>query len=356
MFGNVYNHRRVLVTGHSGFKGSHLVAWLLRLGSDVCGLALPPETETSHYTLLDLPIRSEWCDIRDAKNVERIVKDFRPEIVFHLAAQPLVRRSYSDPVETFSTNIAGTVNLLEALRGTEEVKAIVVVSSDKCYRNDESDLAHREDDPLGGYDPYSASKAGQEIVAASFRDSFFNPRGVLLGTARAGNVIGGGDWAADRLIPDLVRSAIAGKVEPLRSPDAVRPWQHVLEPLSGYLTLGQMLYEGSAFAAMGWNFGPDSLDTLTVGEVAAKFKKFFPQVNFRFAPQLDALHESKFLRLDCSKAKKELAWHGVWNAEEAIRRTAQWYRDFYDQGQINTASDLDSYIESAIKGELSWVK
>lgn len=355
MFGGVYNGRRVLVTGHSGFKGSWLVEWLLRLGAEVRGFALPPDTEPAHFLLLSPEIRSEWCDIRDGGNVARAVREFRPEIVFHLAAQPLVRRSYAEPADTFSANIAGTVNLLEALRTADELRAIVVVTSDKCYRNDESPRGHCEDDPLGGYDPYSASKACQEIVAASYRDSFFTGRGILLGTARAGNVIGGGDWAADRLVPDLVRAAAAGKIEPLRSPDAVRPWQHVLEPLGGYLLLGQRLYEGDRRTASGWNFGPAPADALTVGEVAARLKSFWPQVGFRFAPQADAPHETKLLQLDCSKAERELAWHGVWSAGEAIRRTAEWYRDFYCRGQINTAADIDAYLASAAERGLSWI-
>ena len=355
MFNDIYRGKRVLVTGHSGFKGSWLTMWLGRLGAELCGVSLPPETEPNHFRLLNPPGRSEWCDIRDAEKLGSVLREFRPEIIFHLAAQPLVRLSYRKPVDTLAVNVGGTVNLLEAARNVPELRAVVVVTSDKCYRSDESPRGHREDDPLGGYDPYSASKACQELVAASYRDSFFSGRGILLGTARAGNVIGGGDWAADRLVPDLVRAAAAGTIEPLRSPDAVRPWQHVLEPLGGYLLLGQRLYEGDRRAASGWNFGPAPADALTVGEVAARLKSFWPQVGFRFAPQADAPHETKLLQLDCSKAERELAWHGVWSAGEAIRRTAEWYRDFYSRGRISTAADIDAYLASAAERGLPWI-
>lgn len=356
MFGDVYNGKRVLVTGHSGFKGSWLAMWLRRLGAEVCGIALPPETEVSHYNLLKPELRSEWCDLRDAEHVAGIVRDFRPEIVFHLAAQPLVRKSYAEPALTFAVNVGGMVNLLEALRSTGGTRAIVIVTSDKCYRNDESPRGHREEDPLGGYDPYSASKACQELLAASYRDSFFARGGTLLATARAGNVIGGGDWAADRLIPDLVRAAARGECEPLRSPDAVRPWQHVLEPLGGYLLLGQRLFEGETQVATGWNFGPAENDALTVGEVAAQMKRFWPRVEFRFAPQPDAPHETKLLQLNCAKAERELHWHGVWSAGEAIRRTAEWYRDFYETGAVDTAADLDGYLAAAAERGVVWMR
>lgn len=236
MFNDIYRGKRVLVTGHSGFKGSWLTMWLGRLGAELCGVSLPPETEPNHFRLLNPPGRSEWCDIRDAEKLGSVLREFRPEIIFHLAAQPLVRLSYRKPVDTLAVNVGGTVNLLEAARNVPELRAVVVVTSDKCYRNSEKAEGYRENDPLGGYDPYSASKGCQELVAASYRDSFLRAAGVGLATARAGNVIGGGDWAADRLVPDLVRAAAAGAVEPLRSPSAVRPWQHVLEPLGGSST------------------------------------------------------------------------------------------------------------------------
>lgn len=355
MFGGVYRGRRVLLTGHSGFKGSWLSAWLVGLGAEVCGVSLPPETEPNHFSLLgDSGIRSEWCDVRDAAKLDAIMQTFRPEILFHLAAQPLVRLSYREPAETFAVNVGGTVNLLEAARRVDSLCAAVVVTSDKCYRNGERHAGYREEDPLGGRDPYSASKGCQEIVAASYRDSFFAASGVLLATARAGNVIGGGDWAADRLVPDLVRAAAKGEVEPLRSPDAVRPWQHVLEPLSGYLELGRRLLVGEKACADAWNFGPAEEQAVTVGEAAELLRRFWPKVEFRFAPQPGAPHEAKLLRLDCAKAERELNWRGVWSTEEAFRHTAGWYRDYYETGRVDTAADLAAYCSDAARRGLSW--
>ena len=354
MFGGVYQGRRVLVTGHSGFKGSWLCAWLERLGAEVCGVSLPPETAPNHFSLLGSAVRSEWCDVRDAAKLAAAVRAFRPEILFHLAAQPLVRLSYREPAETFSTNVAGTVNLLEAARCVETLRAVVVVTSDKCYRNRERHAGYREDEPLGGHDPYSASKGCQEIVAASYRDSFFAPAGVLLATARAGNVIGGGDWAADRLVPDLIRAAAKGETESLRSPDAVRPWQHVLEPLSGYLELGRRLFRGETACADAWNFGPAEEEAVTVGEAAELLKRSWPKIAFRFAPPPGAPHEAKLLRLDCSKAERGLGWRGVWSTGEAFRHTAGWYRDYYETGRVDTGADLDAYCADAVRKGLSW--
>ena len=290
----------------------------------------------------------------EAAKLAAIVREFQPEILFHLAAQPLVRLSYREPAETFAVNVGGTVNLLEAARGIDSLRAIVVVTSDKCYRNRERHEGYREEDSLGGRDPYSASKGCQEIVAASYRDSFFTPSGVLLATARAGNVIGGGDWAADRLVPDLVRAAARGEVEPLRSPDAVRPWQHVLEPLSGYLELGRRLLQGEKACADAWNFGPAEEQAVTVGEAAELLRRFWPKIEFRFAPPPDAPHEAKLLRLDCTKAECELGWRGVWSTEEAFRHTSEWYRDYYETGRIGTAADLAAYFADAVRGGFKW--
>ncbi len=356
MFGGVYQGRRVLVTGHSGFKGSWLCAWLAQLGATVRGVALPPESTPNHVALLHTEMESVWCDLRDAENLDRAVREFHPEILFHLAAQPLVRRSYRDPAETFSVNVGGTVNLLESVRNCGSLRSVVIVTSDKCYRNDERQAGYREEEPLGGRDPYSASKGCQEIVAASFRDSFLSASGILLATARAGNVIGGGDWAEDRLIPDLVRAAERGEVEPLRSPDAVRPWQHVLEPLSGYLELGRRLFAGDAACADAWNFGPAESEAVTVGEAAANMKRFWDRVEYRFAPPPGAPHEAKLLRLDCGKAERGLGWHGVWNVEETFRRTAGWYRDYYETGRIGTMADLDAYTSDALRKGLAWTR
>ena len=362
MFGEIYHHRRVLLTGHTGFKGSYLALWLRRLGAEVCGAALPMPGEFSHFALIRPEIRSEMVDIRDREAVARIVEDFRPEIVFHLAAQPLVRLSYAQPVETFASNVMGTVHVLEACRMTDSVRAIVVISSDKCYENRERLRGYREDDPMGGYDPYSASKGCTELAVSSYRRSFFNndaygiKHHTLLASARAGNVIGGGDWAADRLVPDLVKAAAAGCEVEIRSPQAVRPWQHVLEPLSGYLQLGQKLLSGEKQFADGWNFGPDTDGLIRVETVAAELQKHWPAIRFRLNPPPDAPHEAGLLTLDCAKARTELLWHGVWTPEEAFRRTAVWYRDFYTEQKIDTFRDLEQYESDAKREDLAWTK
>ncbi|MBR6371825.1 MAG: CDP-glucose 4,6-dehydratase, partial [Victivallales bacterium] len=271
MFADAYNKRRVLITGNAGFKGSWLQFWLERLGADVCGVSLPPEYDNCHSQLLGFLAKTHFMHIsRDNEKFQELLSSFQPEIVFHLAAQPLVRRSYEMPVETFETNVLGTVKLLEAVRRTPSVRALVAVSSDKCYENREVNIPYAEDAPMGGYDPYSASKGCMELAISSYRRSFFNPKtygrehNVLLASARAGNVIGGGDWAEDRLVPDIMKATAAGRQVEIRNPNAVRPWQHVLEPLSGYLALGQKLLEGNVSYAEGWNFGPSPDCVFTV--------------------------------------------------------------------------------------------
>jgi len=362
MFGACYANKRVLVTGHTGFKGSWLTFWLHRLGAEVCGLALPPEGEFAHFTLLGLPVRSEFADIRDRESVLRIMKDFRPEIVFHLAAQPLVRQSYCEPVETFAVNVMGTVHVLEACRQTPTVRAIVAVSSDKCYENREQLQGYRETDAMGGYDPYSASKGCMELAAASYRRSFFNnadygkTHHALLASARAGNVIGGGDWAPDRLVPDIMKAAAAGKPAEIRNPRATRPWQHVLEPLGGYLQLGQKLLNGEVRFADGWNFGPADDGVITVGEAAADLAKHWDAIRLVCNPPENAPHEANLLRLDCAKARRELKWHGTWSPREAFARTAGWYRDFYRNGVLDTETDWKDYVASAEKENLDWTR
>ena len=361
MFRGIYEGRRVLVTGHSGFKGSWLAAWLLRLGARVCGISLRPVYEPNHYSLLDLDLESEWSNVRESGEVRSIFADFRPEIVFHLAAQALVRPSYEEPALTFATNVMGTVNVLEACRETSSVRAVVIVTSDKCYENREWVWGYRENDAMGGFDPYSASKGCAELVTAAYRRSFFAPEtfgkkhSTLVASARAGNVIGGGDWAADRLVPDLMRSAAAHREEALRNPDAVRPWQHVLEPLSGYLQLAGKLYEGKTEFADAWNFGPAPTAAGTVKEAAAALQRSWPEVRFRAAGDPDAPHEARLLRLDCSKAQSLLHWHGVWEPETAFRRTAEWYRDFYLEHKINTDADFDAYFDSAAAADMEWM-
>jgi len=362
MFCDLYRNRRVLLTGHTGFKGSWLAFWLQRLGAEVCGLALPVPAMPNHWGLLNLQMRSEMADVRDAESVKRIFADFRPEIVFHLAAQPLVRLSYREPVETFSSNVMGTVHVLDACRHTPSVQAVVAVTSDKCYENQERTAGYRETEPMGGYDPYSASKGCAELVISSFRRSFFSSddcgkkHSVLLASGRAGNVIGGGDWAEDRLVPDVMKATAEDRTVVIRSPRSTRPWQHVLESLSGYLALGQKLLEGRSEFAEGWNFGPDDDGIITVEEAVVALRREWSRIRFEVRPPENAPHEAGLLRLDCSKARERLHWHGVWSPAETFRHTAEWYRRFCEEGSLNTAADLEDYINRAEQRGLEWTK
>jgi CDP-glucose 4,6-dehydratase len=362
MFASVYQGKKVLITGHTGFKGSFLALWLQSLGCELCGIALEPETVPAHWSLLDLKMRSEICDIRDAAKVEAVINSFQPEIVFHLAAQPIVRTSYLIPRETFEVNIMGTVNILDICRRSDSVHSIVVVTSDKCYENVEKSAGYKESDPMGGYDPYSASKGCAELVANSFARSFFNPaeygrkHHTLLATARAGNVIGGGDWAADRLVPDIMKAAAAGIPARIRNPHATRPFQHVLEPLSGYLLLGAKLCQGDTGAAGAWNFGPDNDGIIDVGTAAKMLSKQWSNINFTIDPPPDQPHEATLLHLDCTKAAEKLHWHGVLANEEMFRFTADWYKAFYQENKVISRQQLDEYISLAEKRDLSWIK
>ncbi len=362
MFSKCYRHRRVLVTGHTGFKGSWLAFWLQSIGAEVCGIALPAEEQPNHFSLLDMKFRSETCDIRNADALQKLVCDFQPEVVFHLAAQSLVRRSYRKPLETFETNVLGTANLLEACRQCEAVRSIVVISSDKCYENREWIWGYRENDAMGGYDPYSASKGCSELLVNSWRRSFFHPEEygrkhqVLLASARCGNVIGGGDWAEDRLVPDLMKAAAARQTVGIRNPQAVRPWQHVLEPLSGYMQLGQLLHNGQREFAEAWNFGPSGQDSIRVDEMVRALAATWPEISFRILPQADAPHEAGLLRLDCSKANGRMQWHSTWSVKETIQRTANWYHQFYRKNELYSAIDLADYCRAAAEQDLIWNK
>lgn len=354
MFGDSYRGRRVLVTGHTGFKGSWLALWLRELGAEVTGIALPPTMTPSHWSLLDLDIDDRHLDIRDASVLAAAVSDTRPDIVFHLAAQPLVRQSYRDPLETWSTNVMGTANLLDACLRSAGVRAIVAITTDKCYENREWPWGYRENDALGGSDPYSASKAGAELVAASYRRAFFNTPGApLLATARAGNVIGGGDWSEDRLIPDLVRALDAGQSLEIRSPNATRPWQHVLESLSGYLLLGQRLLAGHADCADAWNFGPDTDGNRSVAEVLGRFNTYWPQMRWHLTATPQP-HEATLLYLDSAKARSLLGWRSIWSIDQALAATADWYRAWLDHGRVASREQLTAYLAAATTAHVSW--
>lgn len=354
LFGNQYRGRRVLLTGHTGFKGSWLALWLAELGANITGIALPPDTSPNHWSLLELDVSERLMDIRDSHALMRAVKDTQPEIVFHLAAQPLVRRSYRDPLETWSTNVMGTANLLEACRQTASVRAIVVVTTDKCYENKERARGYSEADRLGGHDPYSASKAAAELVAASYRDAFFHEtHSPLIATARAGNVIGGGDWSEDRLIPDLVRAIASGNPLEIRSPQATRPWQHVLESLSGYLLLGQKLLEGRKAFAEAWNFGPEPDDNRSVADVLARLKSHWPELEWRVTDRPQP-HEAKLLYLDCAKACTQLGWQPIWPLDKALAATADWYRAYLSDGRIESRSQLAAFVAQAQAASREW--
>jgi CDP-glucose 4,6-dehydratase len=327
-----YRERRVLVTGHTGFKGSWLCLWLRQLGARVTGLALPPpHGEPSMFEAVGVEdfVAHTVLDVRDPAAVRAAVAEAKPEIVFHLAAQSLVRRSYRDPLETYMTNVMGTVFVLDAIRYTPSVRAVVVVTSDKCYESQEWDWGHREIDAMGGTDPYSSSKGAAELVVAAYRRSFFaNGDGARIGSGRAGNVIGGGDWSEDRLVPDIIRAAVCGEAVVIRNPAAVRPWQHVLEPLHGYLTLGARLLDDGAVWAEGWNFGPDPGGVVEVGRLAELVVRAWggdgPPLQFGACePQP---HETRVLRLDISKAAVRMKWRPVLDLSETVALTVDWYK------------------------------
>lgn len=356
LFGGAYAGTDVLVTGHTGFKGSWLCLWLQAMGARVSGLALAPPTEPSHWNLLGLDnVQDLRVDLRDAAAVRAAILQSKPRIVFHLAAQSLVRPSYDAPSETFATNVAGLVNLFEALRETRSVQAVVNATTDKVYQENASGNGYREVDALGGHDPYSTSKACAELVSDCYRKSFFTGagrEGPRVATARAGNVIGGGDWSQDRLVPDLVRAAVAGTPLRLRNPDAIRPWQHVLEPLSGYLRLGQVQLAGG-HAEGPWNFGPTADATLPVRSLVEAMQALWPGVVTEASPGPHP-HEAATLRLDCRKAQAGLAWHPVWPAETTLGRTIAWYRAWHELGRVQSHADLAAYVGDARAAGLGW--
>lgn len=324
---NFYKDKKVLITGDTGFKGSWLAYWLHDLGADVYGLALPPENEQDHFNLLELEekISHNNLDIRNAEAVKNLFQQVEPEIVFHMAAQPLVRYSYENPKETFDTNIGGSVNIMEAIRGTASIKSVVYITTDKVYKNKEWIWGYRENDELGGYDPYSASKAAAEIVFQSYLDSFFQHRDSIgLASVRAGNVIGGGDWAKDRIVPDCIKSILDGKKLELRNPQAVRPWQHVLDPLYGYMLLAYKLHQYPDRFSGSYNYGPEKESIRTVEELVKDVYGVWDQkIEFDVSPS--ELHETKLLYLNCEKVYQTLKWQPIWNFKTAVKNTAQWY-------------------------------
>jgi CDP-glucose 4,6-dehydratase len=355
-FADCFRARRVLITGHTGFKGSWLALWLHQLGAVVTGISLDPETSPSHWSMLNLPIADRRCDVRDFAAVRDVMSAAEPDVVFHLAAQSLVRRSYQSPLTTWSTNVMGTASVIEAARSQSTVRGLIVVTTDKCYENQERRLGYRETDRLGGHDPYSASKASAELVAASYRRSFFSDDlAPLLATARSGNVIGGGDWSADRLIPDLIRAIEQRSSLEIRSPTATRPWQHVLDSLSGYLILGQRLLDGDRDCATAWNFGPECTDNRSVAEVMDILGQMWPVSRWHLTRQSQP-HESTLLHLDSSKARRVLEWQPVWDLKMAVRRTAEWYQAWLADRYVSSRDQLASYVREAERMGLGWAR
>ena len=356
LFGGVFAGRRVFVTGHTGFKGSWLTRWLLDLGARVTGYALEPDTDPSLFEELGLArhVDSRIGDVRDLGSLSSALLKTRPEIVFHLAAQPLVRRSYAEPLYTFETNVMGTANLLEAVRGCEAARVVVNITTDKVYENPETGRPFAEDEPLGGHDPYSASKACSEIVSAAYRRSFFagNAGGPALATARAGNVIGGGDWSEDRIVPDIVRALEVGEPVKVRNPDAVRPWQHVLEPLAGYLTLAEALWRDGRERAGAYNFGPEPDDVHPVRDLVDRSIEAWGAGSWEVLGAGGQPHEAGLLSLTIDKARDELGWRPLWGFETTVERTVSWYRRVAsgEDPETVTFEDLSAYSEELSAG------
>ena len=343
-----YKGKSVLITGHTGFIGSWLTKVLSVSDSAILGYSLNPPTSPNMYDAISLSkdVTDLRKDVRDKESLKKAIQEFEPEIVFHLAAQPIVLESYYNPVETFETNVMGTVNLLESLIKVGSAKVIIVMTSDKVYRNNEWIYPYRETDPLGGKDPYSASKASQDIIVSSFRESYFDSMGVGISSIRAGNVIGGGDWGAHRIVPDLVRGIAEGKIVRIRNPDSVRPWQYVLEPISGMLLLAQRMFGDIKFSGE-WNFGPDNKREITVKELVDNFLKKWGDGNYSITKDNEA-REANYLQLDISKAKSVLSWFQKYNFEESIEKTVEWYKEYYrdkSSAKIVTENLVKTFFE-----------
>lgn len=340
IFNNFYRGKRVLVTGHTGFKGSWLSIWFHELGAEVVGVGLDPYSNKDNFVQSGIgsKIKADIrADIRDGEKLKQIFAEYQPEIVFHLAAQPLVRLSYDIPVETYETNVVGTIHVMEAIRTTDSVKVGVMITTDKCYENKEQIWGYREDEPMGGYDPYSSSKGAAEIAISSWRRSFFNPvdygkkHHVSLASVRAGNVIGGGDWALDRIVPDCIRAIESNKTIEIRSPKAIRPWQHVLEPLGGYMLLASKMWEEPTKYCEGWNFGPRTESIANVWDVASKLIHNYGKGELKDVSNPNALHEAKLLMLDINKAYFKLSWEPRMNIDQCMEMVADWYKRYQDE-------------------------
>jgi CDP-glucose 4,6-dehydratase len=347
-----WKNKRVFMTGHTGFKGSWLYLWLNTLGAKITGYSLQPPTKPNLFTLAGISktANSFFEDIRNKEILYKAIKTTKPEIVFHLAAQPLVRESYKDPLATFETNVMGTANLLEAIRKTGTTRAVINITTDKCYENREWCWGYRENEPLGGYDPYSSSKACSELVTSAYRASFFNNQnyadhGCAVASVRAGNVIGGGDWAADRLIPDCMRSLLTKKPIVIRNPNSIRPWQHVLEPLAGYLLLAENLFKNGADFAEAWNFGPNDDDAMPVEWIVKKLCKEWGGKYKIIIDKSPKLHEANYLKLDCSKAKARLGWRPKWKIEYALKKIVEWFHAYKDNDRLQkvTVDQISEY-------------
>jgi len=356
IYNNFYHGKRVLITGHTGFKGSWLAVWLHELGAEVIGIALDPYTNRDNYALSGIQdkIIDLRGDIRDGQLLKDVFQKYQPEIVFHLAAQPLVRLSYDIPVDTYEVNVMGSIHVMEAIRVTDSVKVTVMITSDKCYENCEQIWGYRENEAMGGYDPYSSSKGAAEIAIASWRRSFFHhdqyaTHGKSIASVRAGNVIGGGDWALDRIIPDCIKALEAGKTIDIRSPKAIRPWQHVLEPLSGYMLLAKKMWDDPTKYCEGWNFGPRTESIANVWDVATKVITNYENGELCDLSKLNDLHEAKLLMLDISKAKFQLGWEPRLNIDQTVELTVDWYKRYKTEEVYKVCSEqIKKFISNEI--------